>query len=271
MSYKTILVPVEPDNGSENRIRLAVNIAQKFEARVIGLGAEALVSIGSDLYVDGKVYQQLRDNIDAHLQDAHARFIKATEASGEKPAWISEIDFPNRSMAMHARAADLIVTSRSQGQSISTVAAPAGLVMETGTPVLLAPANKIEMDARYVVVAWKDTRECRRALRDAIPFLTHATVVHLVQISEDSDAEADQRGLEEISRRLTRHGAQVKTSVLPKTKKSIAKELEDAADRYSAELIVTGAYGHSRLREWALGGVTQEFIDGSSKFILFSH
>ncbi len=271
MSFKTILVHVEPNAVSENRVRLAVDVARKFEGRVIGLGAEAFVPVGTTFgYIEGSVAQQLRDDIDTRMRDAEARFKNASQSSDEKATWISAIDSPNHCMALHARGADLIVTSRSEAGSISAVATPGDLVMETGTPVLVAPASKTELDARYVVVAWKDTRECRRALRDALPFLTHASVVHLVQIAEEADTDACKKGLDEICHRLTRHGAQVKTTVLPKSKKSIAKELEEAADRYSAELIVTGAYGHSRLREWVLGGVTQELMDSSSKLIFFS-
>jgi nucleotide-binding universal stress UspA family protein len=95
--------------------------------------------------------------------------------------------------------------------------------------------------------------------------------VSLVGVAGDSAAPVDQAGMEDVVRRLARHGVEAAIDVVPRGRGTVAAALETAADRHAADLIVVGAYGHSRLREWALGGVTEELIAASSKFVLFSH
>ncbi len=272
MSYKSILVHVEATATAANRVRLAIDLAEKFEGHVMGLGAETIDPIGTDLgYADGSIYQRQIRDIRTRFGEVESLFKKTNPSAAVKRTWSAAIDYPARAMVLNARAADLIVTSRPDKTSKYMVASPGDLVMETGTPVLVAPAGRTAMDMRYVVVGWKDTRECRRALRDALPFLQRATMVFLVQIVDRFESDSAERGLAEIAARLKGHGVVVETEVLPNSKRSIAKGLEDTAERHSADLIVIGAYGHSRVREWALGGVTQELIEDSPKFILFSH
>ncbi len=151
------------------------------------------------------------------------------------------------------------------------VASPANVIMEAGLPALLAPAGEATLSGRYVVVAWQNSRECRRAVGDALPFLARAERVFLVRVAGGSAGEKDPSGLEEVAGRLKRHGITVEAETKASAMASVALDLQQAADRHGADLIVTGAYGHSRVREWVLGGVTRDLIGGASKFVLFSH
>jgi nucleotide-binding universal stress UspA family protein len=95
--------------------------------------------------------------------------------------------------------------------------------------------------------------------------------VTVVAISGDTNTAVSRQGLADVVRRLSRHGVHADFEIAPKGRTSVAEALEAAADRHGADLIVIGAYGHSRLREWALGGATEDFIAASRKFVLLSH
>jgi nucleotide-binding universal stress UspA family protein len=142
--------------------------------------------------------------------------------------------------------------------------------MESGLPVLVGPQDNTGLDARNIIVAWKDTRECRRAIWDALPFLKRAKMVFLLHIIEGGDQSDAETSLQSVARRLERHGVPTEIHVVEGAGARTSDSLCDGADRHGADLIVIGAYGHSRLREWVLGGVTQDFINYASQFVLFS-
>jgi nucleotide-binding universal stress UspA family protein len=142
--------------------------------------------------------------------------------------------------------------------------------MQAGAPVLVAAEGSARLSAEAVIVAWKDTREARRAVSDAMPFLKRARKVVVVAVTGDGAARGGADGLAEVADRLAGHGIAAEVEVAPKGGRSVAEALEDAAGRHGADLIVTGAYGRSRLQEWWLGGVTEDFVAASSKFLLLS-
>jgi len=269
MSIKTILVHADPGPGCNRRVRVALQLADRFGGAVTGLGAEALgTPMGSGFApIEGVVLEAAEEHIDSDLTAAEKHF-HALAAGHENIGWIAKEDFPDRMLAVHARGADLIVASRpGHGEAATYAARPAELVMDAGVPVLLTADGEAPLRGERVVVGWKDTRESRRALADALPFLMRAQSVVVVAVGADNGAQA---GLNDVVRRLARHGVDASIEIVAKTKASIAETLEDTATRHGADLIVIGAYGHSRLREWMLGGVTEDFIASSSKFVLLS-
>ena len=273
MTFKSILVHADPGPGCNSRIRLALDVADLFDASITGLGAEAFdpVLLSGYAAADGMVIQAIRDRIAMDLPAAEKHFRALTE--GREPVgWVAGEDYPDKLLALHARSADLIVASRpARGEGPSYAARPTDLVMEAGCPVLLAADGDRRFRGENVVVAWKDSRESRRAVTDALPFLARAKSVTVVAVCGEADGHANQAGLKDVALRLTRHGIRAGVESVPKGHASVTKALEDAADRHDADLIIVGAYGHSRLREWALGGVTEDLIVSSSKFILLSH
>lgn len=274
MSYKTILVHAEPGEGSDARIRLAAELAAQFDATVVGVGAQAFYPVFSSGYAaaDGAVIEAMRQRIIADLPIAEKRFRELTVDVKAGVRWVSGMDFPAKEMALHARGADLIVASRPQKQASPAYAPSASdLVMEAGGPVLFVSDPPRPFDGRRILVGWKDTRESRRALGDALPLLRRAEEVVVVEIDGDSRMAAERFGLEEVAGRLQRHGIRVRTESAARSRATIADDLEHAATRHGAEVIVTGAYGHARLREWILGGVTEDLLATSSKCVLFSH
>jgi nucleotide-binding universal stress UspA family protein len=252
---------------------LAEQVADLFDASLTGLGAEAFGPMLTSDYaiVDGAVIEAIRERIAEDLPAAEKHFRELT-AGRQNLDWVAGEDYPDRLLALYARGADLIVAGRpARGESGSFAAKPAELIMEAGAPVLLAADSDVRFHGERVIVGWKDTRESRRALADSLPFLTRARKVVVVSVMGEAHVGGDQAGLRDVARRLARHGVEAAVEMVPKGKASVAEALEDAANRHMADLIVTGAYGHSRLREWMLGGVTEDFIASCSKFVLFSH
>ena len=142
--------------------------------------------------------------------------------------------------------------------------------MGAGIPVLLTPEGAPPLDGRRVVVAWKDCREARRALVDSMPFLTRAQRVQLVQVCPAETQVETRAGLREVVHRLERLGVHAEVKVITPTGASTTTDIEDAAAAIDADLIVAGAYSHNRLREWVLGGVTQDFVEDCDRYVLFS-
>jgi nucleotide-binding universal stress UspA family protein len=271
MPYKSLLVHADAGPGCNRRVYTALTIADWFEAAVTGLGAEAfdplLFAGGAEL--DGAAAAMGLWQVSEDIQAAEAHF-RRLAAGRREIAWIGREDCPDTMLALHARGADLIVASRPEhGESAAFAARPADLVMRAGAPVLFTADGEAELRAERIVVAWKDAREARRAVSDALPLLARARKTTVVAV--DGDEPDVGRGLAEVAARLARHGVAVETEVARKTRASIAETLEAVADRHGADLIVAGAYGHSRVREWALGGVTEDLIAASSKFVLLSH
>jgi nucleotide-binding universal stress UspA family protein len=269
MPYKTLLVHTDAGPGCNRRVRVALQVADWFDAAVTGVGAEALgaLAVSGFAPVESVVLQAAEQRIGEDLAAAEQHFRRLT-AGRANIGWIAREDFPDRTLAVHARGADLIVAGRPErGEPATYSARPAELIMDAGAPVLLTADGDQPLRGERVVVGWKDTRESRRALADSLPFLMRAQSVVVVSVGGDTGAQA---GLNDVARRLARHGVDASIEVVAKSRGSIAETLEDTASRHGADLIVVGAYGHSRLREWMLGGVTEDLIASSSKFVLLS-
>jgi nucleotide-binding universal stress UspA family protein len=121
-----------------------------------------------------------------------------------------------------------------------------------------------------VVVGWTDSREARRAVADALPLLQKATHVVVAEMVADTDFSDAHKRLDDVVVWLQRHGVLAETRVVLSTGDDAAG-LAALADEQGAGVIVAGAYGHSRLREWALGGVTRKLLQHANRFLLLSH
>jgi len=269
MSYKSILVHADPGPGCNRRVRTAMRVADWFGAGLTGLGAEAFGPLMASGFatVDGRVIEAAQEHISADILAAEKHF-RALTAGRSEVDWIAREDYPDRMLSLFARGADLVVASRPErGDGASYAARPAELIMECGGPVLLVADGDAPFRGDRVVIGWKDTRESRRAVSDALPMLMRAQHVVVATVDGENEPVAS---LNEVARRLARHGVDASVEVVAKGRHSVAETLEETATRHSADLIVIGAYGHSRLREWMLGGVTEDFLAASSSFLMMS-
>ncbi len=148
---------------------------------------------------------------------------------------------------------------------------PSDLVIQAGRPLLVVPEACEWLDLRSVLVAWKDTVEARRAISDALPLLLKASEVTVAEIIEDeADRAATVSRVGDVVAWLSRHGVQASARV-PEQRGDAATQLERLAADVGAGVVIAGAYGHSRLSEWILGGVTRRLVNPVNRCSLLSH
>jgi nucleotide-binding universal stress UspA family protein len=272
MSYKTILVHVHTPAAAEATIRFAIDLAKRHEAVLAGVAAGFP---RPPMYYDGfsigpDMIAAERQQIEADLQRAGDLFRRLVGVSGVASSWQSSVEFPLAAVGAAARIADLVIVDRPPPPALGDFRSlPIGdLLLQAGRPVLVLPAGERTSGSRLAVVAWKDTREARRAVSDALPLLSRSTSVVIVEVREHQEGRPT---LGDAKVFLERHGVQARTELLPAGDLSAAGQIFDFASRNGADLIVAGAYGHSRLTEWVFGGVTREILSGCSLPCLLSH
>ncbi|MDE2378540.1 universal stress protein [Bradyrhizobium sp.] len=277
MTYATVMVSLALDQPNEASLRVAGELAERFEAAIIGVAA---AQFAPPLYfTDGAQAQALIDQGEAsvrkRLAELEAQFRAATGNRGARAEWRSAMDFPARFISRQARCADIVVGGgRSPAFSDAfSLASPKDLVMQVGRPLLVVPDAVDWLDLRSVLVAWKDTPEARRAVADALPMLRKAKNVTVAGIPERDDSrEAATAGVSDVAAWLARHGVTATARVSDANPNiAVADQLDDVAGDVDAGLIVAGAYGHSRFRELILGGVTQYLVTQTARCVLLSH
>lgn len=270
MSYKSIIVNLAVDADPAPIVKLAVELAGRFGAHLIGLAAAdvpPLVATGDGMVYEGEIMQVQRTEIEKRLAELRGEFEKLVPNSISSE-WGQEVCSPTRFLSVSARAADLIVTGGEEGENVFRAVDIGSLALGAGRPVFVAASNVEHILAKTVLVAWKDTREARRAVADALPFLAKATEVVVATMDTDHDGSIH-NSLADVAVYLEHHGIKARTEML--AGEADGDRLVAFARSIHADLIVSGAYGHSRLREWAFGGVTRMLIQESGIHRLMSY
>ena len=275
MTYGTLMVHLELGRSNAGLLQIAGDLAERFHAGVSGIAAcQPMQLVYGDSFISGDIYEQDRQELDKEMKAAEAEFRRALQMRAVTLEWRSTVMFTLLSdyLAREARSADLVITGIASGdlfdssRSVNT----GDLVMRAGRPVLVVPAaaGKVKLDR--VVVGWKDTREARRAVSDALPLLKCASHVAVVEIAVEEELAAARTQIEDVAGWLNRHGIKAECLTSPSTGDD-ATALYAMAQAQGADVIVAGAYGHSRLREWALGGVTRDLLLRANWCSLLSH
>jgi nucleotide-binding universal stress UspA family protein len=265
---------VEPGAETEPRLQTAAALANKLDAMLIGVGAEMIQTQGlaeARGFADSAWISDLQKLVEENLSNAETAFRANT--GGLRTAWLALEELPAPALARISRGADLILAGGAPLKFVDAyrMAQTAELVLLSGRPVLVAPPKGGKLGGEAVVVAWKDTREARRAIADALPFLQMAQDVVVQEICSEKDfTDAEVRTFAVVEY-LARHGvaARAKATVAPVARTTI--ELNITAESIGADLIVAGGYGHSRLGEWVFGGVTRSLLQEPERFVLLSH
>jgi nucleotide-binding universal stress UspA family protein len=272
MSFKRLLTHVVDDPGCAARLRMTAAVARSLGADVIGLGAQPPWPYLPQSDHGGEAYERILEQTKRDIDSAAARFRDLFGGPAAPGAWRAEVGYPGDVIPRHARAADMIVAYRSAGDADRTLyAQPDSLVMEAGVPVLLLPDTEAEFSADTVLLAWKNTREARRAISVTLPVLAAANRVLVAGIFEPHEEDQIGEELADVRQRLERHGVKAHTLAEPAAPGGAGGQLLEIADADDSNLVAAGAYGHSRLREWVLGGVTRDLIADRGRYVLLSH
>jgi nucleotide-binding universal stress UspA family protein len=275
MTYSTVMVHLDLDEPNDARLHVAGDLAEQFDAKLIGI---ACCQPQPSVYAEGAFAQSLVRQLEAEanekLQKLEQRFRTAYQNRIENVEWRHAYAVPADFVAHEARAADLVITGADRVGGLSDPLwrlDPSELVMKLGRPMMVVPPEVDRLKLSSVVVGWKDTREARRAVVDALPLLQKAKEVTVVEIIEnDGDRAAAGRRVADVAAWLGRH--QVDAShMVPNHRGDAVEQLIRHASDIEADMIVAGAYGHTRMREWIFGGVTRDLITQSKHCSLLSH
>jgi len=274
MDYKTVMVGLALDRRNDACLRVAGDIAKRFGARIIGVAAS---DIRPPMYfAEGDFAQKLLDEeaaaIERRLSELEAEFRASVERRATAVEWRSARSLPVPCMLQQARAADILVIGARSETLVDPSAAPdpSDLVMQAGRPLIVVPSTVEWLDLRSVLVAWKDVREARRAVFDALPILAAAKEVTIAEIPEQDGRRAEALAhVADVAAWLRSHGITANT-VVPEKAGGVTGQLENIAADVGAGAVIAGAYGHSRLREWVLSGVTRHLATESRRCAFLS-
>jgi nucleotide-binding universal stress UspA family protein len=276
MTYSSLMVSLPLGRSNDALLRVAGRLAERFQSGVIGVAAcRPIQAVCSDYPVPAKLFEEDRKQIAVQLKAAEAEFRAALQARAGHLEWRSRTTMSPLSnhLAREARGADLVLVG--VDRNVSPIDPTRhidvrDLVMEIGRPVLVVPTAAAEATFDHVLVGWKDTRESQRAIADALPFLAQATQVTVAGIAAQEELAEVRTQLGEVTAWLEHHGIAAR-SLATTARGTHANELGALADELGADLIVAGAYGHSRQREWVLGGVTRDLLGRPEQCSLMSH
>ena len=276
MSYRSLLVDVAADPRRELRLRLAAGLAKTFEADLVGLFVAPLMFLPAPYgnpaaMLGAEVLEAQRSAIAEEVRRAREAFEAACSAAGVGAEWYDEEGEAGEVLATYARYSDLTVVGQSEAEGFAGLAAqlPERVVLGSGRPVLIVPyAGTFERICGHVVVAWNGAREAARAVNDAMPFLTRSAKVTVLEI-DPADGSGETGRV--LARRLARHGVPASARHTVSGGAPPAEILLSALADEGADLLVMGAYGHSRMREMALGGVTRAVLGHMTVPVLMSY
>jgi len=258
-AFRTVMVVLDRGASCSARVALAAKLARQHDAHLIGLAALERGAIDGDLY---STADELRDSVEKLHSDAQqiaAEFERQVAALGVASfeRRIDELDATSAAIA-NARCADLAIVGH--------------LVLQAGRPVLVVPyAGTFKTIAERPLVAWDGSGPAARALQDAIPMLRNKVTVRIVAFNlERLPRPHALPARAEIARWLARHGVSAEVK-LEHCEIDVGNALVSRAADWGADLLVMGAYGHARMREAMLGGVTRSILEQMTLPVLMAH
>jgi nucleotide-binding universal stress UspA family protein len=275
MTFKSIMVQLELGRPLMGVLAVAGDLATRFQAEVIGIAScQPMRMDYGDVAFSGDFIQIDRDGIKSQLAAAESEFRAALAPRAAAVHWRCAVTMGPLCdyFAREARSADLIVTHASSADFLNPTRriSTGGLVMQAGRPVLIVPGHVQALKIEHAVVAWKDTREARRAAYDALPLLKAAGRVTVAAIAPKDKFDHLKADLDDVVAWLKRHGVEA-TPLLTPLSGDDAMQLQNLVAAQKADLIIAGAYGHPRFQEWALGGVTGDLLMRTNICALVSH
>jgi nucleotide-binding universal stress UspA family protein len=282
MNYQTLMVHLQLAYSSEQLAQsnasvliVAKDIAKRCNAAVIGVivGQQTQMIYGKG-YALIDFFDREKEHLEENIAAEKALFMEAFKGYAKSVEWRSSITMEPIAGFIVAQAccADLIITGITPSDFYEGPnRAHAGeIVMQSGRPVLAVSLATKKFKLENVLVGWKDTRESRRAIVDALPILKMAKTVTVMEITNKDEKNAVTKRLADVVTWLATHDV-VANPLVSISKDDDASQFIAIAKKHRSDLIVAGAYGHSRLRQWVLGGITDSLLQNSEFSSLLSH
>lgn len=274
---KDILVTLPTGDAPSLALDYAITVARTFDAHLTGVAfVQDLASAGA--LFDGAtaiVLDDYRREVEAAAEAAKVRFEETWQREGlsaESMVLNAGASSVPELLARTARRFDLTILPQADpedGRSGEVMIEAA--LLGSGRPILIVPhlqEGGVKFDR--ILVCWDRSHNAARAIADAMPFLTRAKQVEVVTVTTDGSGDDGIPGLD-IGHHLSRHGATVEIRNIVAHSQEVSVRIRSHAVRQSADLIVMGGYGHSRLREFVLGGATRDILESTVVPTLMSH
>jgi nucleotide-binding universal stress UspA family protein len=278
MNYKTILVHCDASPKLPQRMAVAVELAQRYDATLIG----TYVQEPFDVPVPADGVMLMDDLFNAYEaaakagQDAAASaFEKATKGTHVSTQWRLIKGYPEEELTVQARYADLLIVGQAgpDNRDITPSHLPEAVALATGRPTLVVPyANGCSKLGKSVMLCWNASRESARAASDALPFLVAADHVTIPIV--DPKASVYGHGAEpgaDVATWLCRHGVKVTIQRDIAGDDDVGDVILSRATDYGTDMIVMGLYGHSRMREMILGGASRTLLASMTVPVFMAH
>jgi nucleotide-binding universal stress UspA family protein len=271
MTLKDLLVDQSLD--SEATRDVAIVLARRFGAHLVGLHVSetGMVPGYSSIEMRDTVIRLVEQRRDQLVAAAKVKFDRAVAGTSLSTEWRAVEGPAAYNLALEARYADLVVVDQPEAARRDVID---HLLLSAGRPILLVPRfGKFAEIGTRVLVAWDESREATRAVNDALPFLRTAQSVTVIAVTSKRDAQAGSGSAasRDLSHHLARHGIKVESSYDISGELAVADILLSRASDLGSDLIVMGAYGHARVREIVMGGVTRSILQHMTVPILMSH
>lgn len=280
MAIKDILALAIRLEDDEPALRAAALLAARFEAHATALilAVHVASSYAPEIAPLSRVLEDLAAGARSKAATERRRieyWLKDLQHDFEIRDLLIENALPRREVLAHARRADLSIVTRASAPGSERAHAELleVILFGSGRPVLLMPPNwRGERLFETVVIAWDAKREAARAVHDALPLLSLArdVVIATVDAKPSSEGHGATPG-KDLAAHLARHGVAVRVDNIDGAGRSEGRALLDCAIAVDADMLVLGAYGHSRAEEWLLGGVTRELTQASPVPLFMAH
>jgi len=273
MAYKDLLVVLDSDPGAQRRAELAIELAGRLGAHLIGLYATLvpgrLDRFNAPLF---NLLDRAEGAAREHAEAIHQAFDAAARRQGVAAEWRFATGTPSDLALLHGRYADLIVVGqidRADPEDVIGRLHPEEVALGSGRPVLVVPyAGTFATVGRRVLIGWDGSREATRAVNDALPMMAGAESVTVMTI--DGRGHGEVPGAD-IALHLARHGIEARVEPTVSAGMGAGDILLSRAADLAADLLVIGAYGHTPLRELVLGGATRTILESMTLPVLMSH
>jgi nucleotide-binding universal stress UspA family protein len=279
MAFKNLLVHVDDGKACAARVRAAIDLAIAHEAHLAGVYviSDPSPATFAGGYLPPGMLEMLRKETGAQAEAALGRFTE--EAKRNQISFETRTDrvlyaAQAEALAIHARYADVAILGQADPDDVEALRSlPEEVTLASGRPSLVIPyIGPAATLGRRVTVAWDASREAARAVDDALPLLTRAEAVGVVTVNpgETPFGHGEQPGAD-IALHLARHGIKVEVQRIESRDVDVANIILSHIADQSSDLLVMGAYGHSRLRELVLGGVTRTILHDMTVPVFMAH
>jgi nucleotide-binding universal stress UspA family protein len=274
---KDIVVNLSVTKGGGPAGDYAVSLASAFGANLTGVAFvyDPIVPVSATGYIPAEIIERQQADNEGFAKTALERFGAATKRAGvsAEPLTIStSLAGAGEHFSRIARRFDLAVLGQAEpdSSSIDDIIAETTL-FESGRPIIIVPyIQKGPLKLDKAMVCWDGSRPAARAIGDAMPLLAKAGKVEIVSITDEPGKQDTIEGVD-MGRHLARHGLKVEVERIPRGDVDVADALLSHAADSGADVMIMGGYGHSRLRQFLLGGVTRSTLRSMTVPVLMAH